>query len=622
MLLGALSALLLFGAGCLTLRLIRLPRDAIGLSLAPAIGIALLAVISTGAQQAQLAEPVIGLIILAIAFAGLVIAAREAMDRQPWRDRVSVAVLAVATLIPAVVLATTTFVQSGVPDYSYDGPFHAETVEAMRHGGLIAGAGWYPTGFHGPAAALLSLVPSIDSATGVVGWATAFTLLAPLTLFGLTVAVWGDRRVGAAAALLLALTSTFPYGPQIYSEWPMLAGLLLVVGLWTVCIQYLSKPDARLAIVAGLLTGAIVLIHGTESYTAAIGVVALAITRWRSLLSRRLFIDVALAGCVAIVAAAPYLPALLHWSANGGALSAGSDYYPVYQAHMLHDPVLEALFWASSTSSGLLVDLPFRLALLVCGAWLAAQRRTGRVLVALTAVFLGLVAVFRFVDAGVVRQVFALTMPWAVDGRLLTTVPILVAPVEGLALAWIAGRLVTQARQATAAGHAITGGKAFARRAVAFGIALGAAAVLLTVAKFHIETSNIVTYSADDAAAFAWLHQHAQQGDVLLNDGAADAGIWAPYKTGLQIVLLHSRPPLPDGPETLVRTNLDALDARQDVTSAACSLDIKYVYHGEAPSTSERREFPSLESLRNNPVLQEVFSRGDAAIFQTRLQCA
>jgi hypothetical protein len=79
---------------------------------------------------------------------------------------------------------------------------------------------------------------------------------------------------------------------------------------------------------------------------------------------------------------------------------------------------------------------------------------------------------------------------------------------------------------------------------------------------------------------------------------------------------------LPNGPEALVRTNLGSLDARQDVTSAACSLDIKYVYHGEAPSTSEQREFPSLETLRNNPALLEVFSSGDAAVFQTRLPCA
>jgi hypothetical protein len=159
------------------------------------------------------------------------------------------------------------------------------------------------------------------------------------------------------------------------------------------------------------------------------------------------------------------------------------------------------------------------------------------------------------------------------------------------------------------------------RRALVLGVGIGLASVFLVAGKFSRQTDGVVTYSPDDAAAFAWLRHYAQPGDVLMNDGAADAGIWAPYKANVAIVLLHSRTVQPDGPESLVRANLAELDSRADVRDAACQLGVKYVYHGEANSTSEHRQFPDLDELRSNGALEEVFSSGEAAVFRTRLDC-
>src|ERR1700738_4191363 len=109
--------------------------------------------------------------------------------------------------VPVAVLPQAVSIQAGGPDYIHDGAHNAETVEALRHGVRLAGYDWYPTGFRAPAAALLSLAPGVDSATGVVGWAVGLTLLAPLALFGFGAVLWPDLRIGAAGALLLALTS-------------------------------------------------------------------------------------------------------------------------------------------------------------------------------------------------------------------------------------------------------------------------------------------------------------------------------------------------------------------------------------------------------------------------------
>jgi hypothetical protein len=154
------------------------------------------------------------------------------------------------------------------------------------------------------------------------------------------------------------------------------------------------------------------------------------------------------------------------------------------------------------------------------------------------------------------------------------------------------------------------------------GIAFGLASGLLVAAKFNLQTSGVVTYAANDAAAMAWLHQNVQPGDVLMNDGAADAGIWAPFKGNVRIVLPRTGSFKPDGPELLLRASVGQLDSRPDVRGAACTLGVRYVFRGEGQSPSELRQFPPLTELRASSALEEVFHSGDAAIFRTHLSCA
>jgi hypothetical protein len=153
-------------------------------------------------------------------------------------------------------------------------------------------------------------------------------------------------------------------------------------------------------------------------------------------------------------------------------------------------------------------------------------------------------------------------------------------------------------------------------------MAIALASVVLLAAKFSLQTSGVVTYSANDAAAMAWLRQNAQPGEVLMNDGVADAGIWAPYKGNVSIVLPRTKGVAPNGPEVLVRANVGLLDSRADARDAACKLGVHYVFRGEGNSPSEFRQFPPLVELRASSALDEIFSSGDAAIFRTRLNCA
>jgi hypothetical protein len=590
------------------------------------VGAAVLAVLSVWCLQIGIPEIIAGSVILGIGLVGLAVIIGELVFRAGRAGlsshRVPLATLLSALAISMVVLVQAVSVRAGVPDYVHDGATHAELVEALRHGRRIAGLAWYPTGFHAPAAALLSLVPALDSASGAVDWAVGLTLLAPLAVFGFGFALWREPRAAAAGALLLALTSSYPYGTHLYSVWPMAKGILLVLGLWTTTLEYLAKPKARLAVLGGLLAGGLLLTHGTEVYTASVGMALFAIGRARCIASLRVIGHVSLGLVCAVVFAATYFPALGGWAAAGGAVAVGDSYFDVRRAVLDGNALEELLFWASGVSSGFVVDLPARLALLAFGAWMALRHSMGRLVFPLGLLFAAIVAASRYVDAAPVRALFAYTLPWMVDDRLVMTLSILAAPLSGLGLVGIADTLARRSRECSAVDS--TGRFSWQRAprlALVFGVTIGLASVLLVAGKFSLQTGGVVTYSAGDAAAFAWLRQHSEPGEVLMNDGAADAGIWAPYKTNISIVLPRSRTVAPDGPELLLRANIGQLDVRTDVRDAACALGVRYVFRGEGNSPSEDRQFPPLEELNKSPALEEIFSSGQAAIFRTRLNC-
>ena len=156
-----------------------------------------MAVLTTWALRVQVPEPIVGLVILALGVTGAALGASElAAGSKRWRcHRLELGAISVALITTLVVLGQSVSVQAGVPDYVHDGAFHTEMIDALRRGSPLPGYGWYPSGFHAPAAALLSLVPAVDSASGAVGWAVGVTLLAPLAMFGFTRALWTDTRV-------------------------------------------------------------------------------------------------------------------------------------------------------------------------------------------------------------------------------------------------------------------------------------------------------------------------------------------------------------------------------------------------------------------------------------------
>jgi hypothetical protein len=134
-------------------------------------------------------------------------------------------------------------------------------------------------------------------------------------------------------------------------------------------------------------------------------------------------------------------------------------------------------------------------------------------------------------------------------------------------------------------------------------------------------TSLVLGYTPDDAAAMAWLRAHASPADVLVNDGYADAGIWAPYKAGIPVLLPRWGPVSGDPSRLLVWREVLTLDQDPAAAAAACALHATYVYRGAQASEWDARTFPSAEEMRVAPDLEQVFASGDATVFRLKSIC-
>lgn len=623
--LGIASFLLIASAGFCTLRLLGLSRGLLAVGLAPSAGLAVLAVCASWGAALELPAPLRTAPLIAAGVGGLLLAARQASA--VWRavsrasaERLALAMVSLAVALAALVSATV-FAAVGVPLSSHDGAFHVETIHTLRLGGRWEG--WYPPGYGANAAALLQLTPWIDTAEGAFQVSLGLILLAPPAVFGLGYAIWRNPLVPAAGALLAALTYWYPYSPHLWSGWPIAAGVVLLLGFWASAVCYLKEPSLRWAVLIGILAAGIVLTHGTEVYSASLGLAFLLAAYGRSVPWRRLTGHLCVALGIAVLLAAPYAPTLLGWAASGGAVDVGRRALGSTLLDARSQPTDEIVLWTVALSAGSALDVPVRAVLFSAGVWWVFRERTGRVLVALLATFLGLALTFTYADAPLVQQAFVLTFPWGLKDRLAHVPAVLQSLIGGVGLVCAARALPTLrlrwptllgAKHPTAWRRTVT-----ACVLLAFLVVEGSAVSLHKALAANLV--RVTTYSRDDEAAMVWLRQNVRPGELVANDGSADAGIWAPYKANAAILAPRTHSPQSLEARQLILANIGKLESLPEASTAACQLHVRYVFRGAAGTVYEPRSFPPLEELRRSTSLEEVFSSGEAAVYRTRLRC-
>ena len=610
MLFGVIFAVLVALCGVAVTRVARAP-----LSLAPLVGVAAVATATTWSTALGLPPLFRTLLVLALALAGLVIGARTGWRRLPEArsNTLALALMALALVVPTLMLGLA-FSSVEAPVSTHDGAFHVEIIESLRRGDGVET--WYPMGFHASVAAVLELVPWLDSARGTFQTAEGLAILGPMAVLALGLALGLGSNIAAIGAVVLAVTWTYPYDYHLWGGWPQGMGVLLMAGLWATALYWIKRPSVGLAVLAGLFGGAIVITHGTDVFGAILGLGVIALARFRNLAVWPLVRHAPIASVLAILIVAPYLPTLLGWASGGGAMDAGEaivNYTITNPEAEGHGDVLQ--FVVGGTGAASLIDLPARLLLIGLGM---SMRRT-RLATGLWAAFMGLVLLVDFTDLEPVRRLFIITYPWLVDHRPRQVAVLFASLLAAGGVTIICGYLVGFKRRLAA--HPNAWRRIAAAVAIlAFFFAEGSGVSIAKKLIASVAEQN--AYSVDDAAAMSWLKEHAQPGDMLANDKASDAGIWAPYKADLPILLPRSAPgELRDEREPILKNMLDL--ARAPVAeSRACALKVKYLFHGAAPQAFDERIFQDRAALERAPELEEVFASGNATVFRVNLSCS
>ncbi len=584
-------------------------------SLAPFVGLAAMAVTTSWCVRLGAPPLLSTAVVVSMAVVGAAVAAREAVQARKLPnigDRVTLAVLAAAVAVPWVLLGT---VLAGMdaPVSTHDGAFHVELIDSLRRGAPVDG--WYPMGFHSSVAAVLGLVPWLDTARGTLEAAQALSILAPLGVFALALGLGVSQRVASAGALVMALTYLYPYDNQMWAGWPLGTSLLLLLGLWAVASRWISEPRVSLALLAGLVAGAIVLTHGTEVYSSAIGLAVIAALRWRSIQFKKLAWHAPLAVLGAAACALPYLSTVLGWAAGGGASGSGVESLEDASAQGQSAADMGGNwieFVLGVTGAASFLDLPLRGVLLCIGA---RQKQLRTALVGWLA-FSAILFAVSFLDLEPVRRVYVLTFPWLVHHRPPQMVVVFTSVLVGAGM-FVSVRWFWSLRPRLAAHPGAWRRLALVGGALMFFFAEGSAVTIYKTLQQVIADQNV--YSADDRAAMGWLRQNAAPGDMVINDAAGDAGIWAPYKAGLPVLLPRS------GYESDARepiaANLLTLEQHPSVAAMACELRADYVFAGSPRVDGDPVVVPNRTALESAPDLREVFLQGDAAVFRLDLPC-
>jgi hypothetical protein len=610
LIIGVLFAACVISAGYGVVRLSRLASGATALGLSPVVGLAIPIMLTIWIRFVG-APPVLGALML---FAGTGLGITMAMV--DWNE-CHARIVNSGELSLAFILVLAAFVITGVvlgmgfngivvPISSDDGAHHVEIVNQLRQGGTWSG--WYPLGFHSIAAAFLQLFPEVDTALGTLGVGLGLALLAPISVFGLGVAILRRVSAAAAAAVLVGLTAHYPYHFQFWDGWPLAIGIVLVTGLWMVAIRYLDRPGAGWAVLAALLAASILLTHGTELYTVAIGLVFVLIAGWQRANWKVLWPHVLLAVLLVVVLSAPYISGLAEFYRSGGAQAAGDATLAGMSAPATDQSwLLGTVQLLLDALAGIVIDVPVRLCLVLVGVVGVFRTRTGRLLVPLGLTFVALAVLFRGLHVPAVDHLYALTFPWSQDYRLLMITAICASLLGGAGLLAI-GEWASRQR-----------GWLTPRRALVVPLIVVQGTMALMAVRFSAESAYYLTYSRDDEAALTWLARHIRPDELLVNDGSADAGIWAPYKAGASILLPRVLP-VPNKPrrQQVLAEIADVQDSPEALVDA-CGVGARYLYVGAAATLYDQRQLPELATLQQSPALDEVFSQGAAAVF--RLRC-
>ena len=461
---------------------------------------------------------------------------------------------------------------------------------------------YYPPGLHAGAALIVSVSGSTVGDALLISTIIPAAIFLGFGMFMLSSWLVPDRPLVAGFSALFAPTvGIFPYKPMLWGGMPLIIAMSFIPVAVAFTVQTLTRKDwdIRDILLSAALAVAIFSIHTNEVALLLILVVFLSLPLiWRSVATLKVLVVRSMAvGAVATAFILPSLP---------GVLGAASE------AQVIDDKPAQSMQFALGNILTLNAAVPNRqlkIALLAAiGIAVAIRIRRAGGLIAAGALTLGLYTLAA--TKGPAYEV--LTLPWfRQDERIAYNLAVIVPLLAGIGVGEFAIWL----------GKALRGGAG-----VALQLALIAATVLIVVLPAGTNISrwvgeSFIQYSPvgrDEVAAFRFLAGRVHPGERVLNDFNSDGSIWMFSRTSRVMPLFALPPPAPGyfrpGDERILLLNQLASGGEQE-TELIEKFCVTHVYFGEdhfadAPHTM------NLSDLRVNPRLRQVFSRGDAHVFE------
>lgn len=482
------------------------------------------------------------------------------------------------------------------------GSQHVEQATRLFPLGAGHAGTFYPLGEHSLIAAAVRLTHS--SISGQMNVMAIFLSICVLP-YGLTVLceqVFPDKkltvRIAAPIASLL-LISTFPFAPLSWGGMAVIVAMAYVPGTAIAFVNAVNEKTTKCTILSAMLFVGLFVMHNTEAITAF--ALAILVIFYQSQFSRlkSVFAESLKIGVFAFAALWPLIPSLI-----GGAADRGLD----YQGQL--DP------------SGTLVDFALRffvgvpqyaLLLLIAVSLVAIPRRVSSTF-GLAYIALGALCIIagRWPENSLVRAVFK---PWY--GQVLRmnynivyiAVPILVAVV----LATIGNSNLVWMK----------------RLVVAFPVVLLFAFSMRTSittanAQLHQWYRDLVPNSSHSLAAYRYMASHAQDIPMAMTESDTTSNsTWMYAIAGVRPINATAMTGPGNDRYSAIKSellkNVGRLKGHPAVLAWVKAQKVRYFYFDENVNLITPNHDTSLDALRSDSELREVFSSGNAHVFEFRV---
>jgi hypothetical protein len=557
---------------------------------------------------------------------------------QGWRGLAVLGVTAACAAIGLLMMYVATADLQGIPQ-GWDANFHANVVRFIADTGNADPAAlaaihyyddpvgfYYPNGFHLFASIVYELTGApvatvLDAATAVIPPILTVGLVGMLRRFRVRPAL------AASVALLSISVQALPYdliwrGPLL----PNALGLALVPAFITLLHTALADRSIPAIALVPVGAGALVAIHPSNAFVAAIYGAAFIAERW--LLSRKVIkVDLVLLAVAGVGAIAFSMPAVL-----GSISNAANEPIFTWAADLPFPHALGDLVMFSHGS-----DFPriWMTGLLIVGVANIRKLRQQWWLLAAS----GLFAIFFLLAAGYQRDwIAALTRPWwndrwrliaaAAPGLMLLTAQGLVSIVD-----WTRRRLpvlvetrlparVPERVAVRARSLAGTAGGWLRRPLVAPALVV---LVLLVLTNGMYAGTNLNRVSRfyegwpavtpNEQAAYEELGKLVPKGAMVMNQGT-DGSAWMYAIAGVKPVNGHADQTKLGPRQKLLQAKFNRLDTNPEVQQVVADMNIRYVIVGEGFLGGITRRDPGLRDLDKVRSLTLVYENRDARIYE------